>query len=92
MTRFLSRAVLIKNGTSGNLPQRSVYAVYEDKRKAIWVMTENYICRLKDIKKGIFECYRYNKKPSFGELVRPVMYQDDGRHFLAGHQRRFFAI
>jgi signal transduction histidine kinase/ligand-binding sensor domain-containing protein/DNA-binding response OmpR family regulator len=84
-----SRAVLIKNGTSGNLPQRSVYAVYEDKRKAIWVMTENYICRLKDIKKGIFECYRYNKKPSFGELVRPVMYQDEDDIFWLGTNEGF---
>ncbi len=61
--------------TSG-LPQKEVYAVFEDHQKSIWIATENYLCRLLDIDKGIFQHFRYQLAPSYSEQVRPVICQD----------------
>jgi len=69
--------------TSG-LPQKEVYAVFEDHQKSIWIATENYFCRLIDIDKGIFQHFRYQPAPSFNEQVRPVIAQDKNGIFWLG--------
>lgn len=55
---------------------KRVCTVFEDRNGIIWTLTENFLSRLIDADKGIFEHIRYNNNPPYSELVRPVIYQD----------------
>jgi signal transduction histidine kinase/ligand-binding sensor domain-containing protein/DNA-binding response OmpR family regulator len=59
-----------------SLPQREVFALLENHKGQLLVMTENYLCRLMDREKGIFDCIRYQPKPSYQQQVRPVIFED----------------
>jgi serine phosphatase RsbU (regulator of sigma subunit)/ligand-binding sensor domain-containing protein len=68
---------------STGLPQKEVFAVFEDNQKNIWAATENYFCKLVDIDKGIFQSYRYQASLPYNQRVRPVIYQDSkGKYWL----------
>ncbi len=69
-----------KNG----LPQKEVYAVFEDQNKNIWAATENYFCNLIDIDKGIFNYYRYQTSLPYNQRERPVIHQDSKGIFWIG--------
>lgn len=66
------------------LPQKEVYAVFEDRQRNIWIATENYLSRLTDIEKGIFQNFRYLPLASSDEQVRPVICQDKKGIFWIG--------
>ncbi len=66
------------------LPQRNVCAVVEDKNDRIWIATENYICCLTDIEKGIFKKYNYRHETQNSEQARVVIYQDLKNNFWLG--------
>ncbi len=69
--------------TSG-LPQKEVYAVFEDHKKDIWVATENFFCRLINVDKGIFQNFQYQESLPYNQRVRPVLYQDSKERFWLG--------
>ena len=69
---------------SSGIPQKAVYAVFEDHQKNIWVATENFFCRLTNIDKGIFQCYRYQSSLPYNQQVHPVIYQDNKDIFWIG--------
>lgn len=66
------------------LPQKEVYAVWEDQEKNIWIATENYFCLLSDVNDGIFQSYRYQVPLPYNQRVRPVIYQDGQGNFWLG--------
>jgi len=66
------------------LPQKEVYAVFEDHKKNIWIATENFFCQLINVDSGIFQCYRYQASLPYGQRVRPVIYQDNNEIFWLG--------
>ena len=74
------------------LPQKEVYAVFEDHQKNIWVATENFFCRLIDVDKGIFQNYRYQESLPYNQRVRPVIYQDSKDKILAWNKKWFAAF
>ena len=69
---------------SKSLPQKEVYSVFEDHQKNIWVATENFFCRLTNVYKGTFQCYRYQSSLPYSQQVRPVIYQDNKDIFWIG--------
>ncbi len=69
---------------STGLPQKEVFAVFEDNQKNIWVATENFFCKLIDPDKGIFQSYRYQASLPYNQRVRPVIYQDNKGTFWLG--------
>lgn len=66
------------------LPQKEVYAVFEDQNKNIWAATENFFCKLIDIDKGIFDYYRYQTSLPYNQRERPVIHQDSKGMFWIG--------
>jgi signal transduction histidine kinase/ligand-binding sensor domain-containing protein/CheY-like chemotaxis protein len=66
------------------LPQKEVYAVYEDQEQNIWTATENFFCRLINKDNGIFQSYRYQSPLPYNQRVRPVIYQDSKGTFWLG--------
>jgi signal transduction histidine kinase/DNA-binding response OmpR family regulator/streptogramin lyase len=72
-----------ESDTTG-LPQKEVFAVFEDHQKNIWAATENYFCRLIDIQKGIFQSFQYQTPLLYNQRVRPVIYQDNSGIFWLG--------
>ncbi len=69
---------------NSGLPQKEVYAVFEDQQRRIWIATENYFSRIVDFDKGIFQNFRYQPAQSFNEEVRPVICQDSKGIFWIG--------
>lgn len=69
---------------STGLPQKEVFTVFEDMNKNIWAITENYLCKLTDIDKGIFNSYRYSQVLPYNRRVRPIIYQDKSGMFWIG--------
>ncbi|MDP3443726.1 MAG: two-component regulator propeller domain-containing protein, partial [Ignavibacteria bacterium] len=61
---------------TNGLPQKEVYAVFEDKQHIIWIATENFLSKLIDREKGIFDHFRYQPTPELIIQVRPVIFQD----------------
>mgnify|MGYP000061885062 CR=1 FL=1 len=59
-----------------SIPQKQVYSLFEDKDHNIWLATENYLCRVVNFEKGIFEKFNYQNAPSSDEQVRTVITQD----------------
>ncbi|MEO8232517.1 MAG: two-component regulator propeller domain-containing protein, partial [Ignavibacteriota bacterium] len=72
--------ILDKSG----LPQKEVYAVFEDHQDNIWAATESFFCRLVDVDKGTFQNYRYLETPQYNQRTRPVIYQDAKDRFWIG--------
>ncbi len=66
------------------LPQREVFAVYEDHKGDIWIATENYFCKLTDYKKGTFKTFRYNKNIPKNEIAQVCIYEDTKSVFWIG--------
>ncbi|GBD91159.1 sensor histidine kinase TodS [bacterium BMS3Abin04] len=66
------------------LPQREVYSIFEDDQLNIWVLTENYICKLIDTEKGYFKKIKYINLTQTNERVRPVVCQDGKQRFWIG--------
>jgi signal transduction histidine kinase/ligand-binding sensor domain-containing protein/AraC-like DNA-binding protein len=58
------------------LPQKQVFAVFEDSRGNIWIATENFLCKLLDEEKGRFQHFRYQPGPAYNEQVRLVIHED----------------
>lgn len=69
---------------NSGLPQKEVYAVFEDQQRSIWIATEYYFSKLIDIEKGTFQNFRYQPAPSNNEQVRPVICQDKKGIFWLG--------
>lgn len=69
---------------NSGLPQKEVYSVFEDQQHNIWIATENYLSRLIDKDKGIFQHFRYQTELSSYEEVRTVFYQDPEGIFWIG--------
>lgn len=69
---------------SSGLPQKEVYAVFEDRQNSIWIATENYFSRIVDIDKGIFQKFRYQSSSSLSGQVRTVITQDNQGIFWLG--------
>lgn len=66
------------------LPQKEVYAVFEDHQNNLWAATESYFCKLVDVDRGIFENYRYLETLPYNQRTRPVIYQDAKENFWIG--------
>ena len=66
------------------LLQKGVYSVFEDREGSIWIATENFISRLINIDKGIFQHFCYKPVKSYNEQVRTVIYQDQKGIFWLG--------
>ncbi len=62
------------------LPQKIVYCVFKDRLGKIWAATNNYLCKLVNIKRGIFKKYLYNKIKR-KDIFRPHIYQDKNGNF-----------
>ncbi|MDP2366393.1 MAG: triple tyrosine motif-containing protein, partial [Ignavibacteria bacterium] len=58
------------------LKQKEVYCVFEDRQGSIWTVSENFLSKIINIEKGIFQHFRYQPAKSYNEQVRPVIYQD----------------
>lgn len=67
-----------------DVKDKRVCTVFEDRDGNIWTVTENFISRLIDADKGIFQHIRYNFDPDYSELVRAVVYQDNNGIFWLG--------
>ncbi len=80
------KAIQYKFNPSNNLglPQKEVYAVFEDREKSIWIATENYFSKLIDIDKGIFQNFRYQSSQPNNEQVKTVISQDGTGLFWLG--------
>jgi signal transduction histidine kinase/ligand-binding sensor domain-containing protein/DNA-binding response OmpR family regulator len=64
------------------LPQKEVFAIFEDRDGTIWIATKNYLSRLVDAETGSFRHYQYSRRIT-DELVRPQIFQDEqGRIWL----------
>ena len=79
-----ARQYKFKSSDSTGLPQKEVFAVFEDHEKIIWAATENYFCRIIDIDKGIFQSFSYQTPLAYNQRVRPVIYQDSKGTFWIG--------
>jgi signal transduction histidine kinase/ligand-binding sensor domain-containing protein/DNA-binding response OmpR family regulator len=79
-----AKQVKFNPANNSGLPQKEVYAVFEDSQRGIWIATENYFSKLIDIDKGIFQNFRYQPAPSNNEQVRPVIFQDKNGIFWLG--------
>ncbi len=69
---------------NSGLPQKEVYAVFEDQQHDIWIATENYFSKLIDIENGTFQNFRYQPAQSNNEQVKPVICQDRKGIFWLG--------
>lgn len=66
------------------LPEKDVYTVFEDRQKNIWVITEFYLCKLKDNEKGIFEHSLRLPISESSTTPKSVLYQDKQNIFWIG--------
>ena len=66
------------------LPQKEVYAVFEDHQNNIWAATESFFCKLVNVDDGTFQNYRYLETLRYNQRSRPVIYQDDKDRFWIG--------
>jgi len=66
------------------IPEKDVFCVFEDMKSQIWILTENYLCKLLDRKNGIFSRPVHLGLPSFNEPARTVIYQDNDSIFWIG--------
>ncbi len=71
-----SKQFLHKLSDKQGLPQKDVFALLENHKGHLLLLTENYLCRLVDQEKGTFDCILYQPKPSYGQQVRPVIFED----------------
>jgi signal transduction histidine kinase/ligand-binding sensor domain-containing protein/DNA-binding response OmpR family regulator len=65
------------------LPQKEVFAVFEDRKGGIWIATRNYLSKLIDVKEEKFRHYQYTQR-MIDELVRPQIYEDVKGTFWLG--------
>ncbi len=79
-----ARQYKFNSSDTTGLPQKEVFAVFEDHEKIIWAATENYFCRLIDIDEGIFQSFRYQTPLLYNQRVRPVIYQNSKGTFWIG--------
>ena len=79
-----------KNKPEG-VPQKNVFTVYEDKEGQLWIVTENFLSKMTDKKKGIFKHHRYNIDPEYFLHIRPVLY-DDGKKLWLGTKKGLLAF
>lgn len=59
------------------LPQRDIFTVFEDESGDLWIASMNFLSKMIDRENGIFKHYRYLKKESSNQIVRPVLYNYD---------------
>ncbi|MGH7564489.1 MAG: two-component regulator propeller domain-containing protein [Gemmatimonadota bacterium] len=71
-------------GDQGGLPEPIVFDVVKDREGSIWVVTENYLCKLVDPERGLFRSLRYNERPTSGQWTFPSTVQDSSRVFWLG--------
>lgn len=70
--------------SSHGIPEKDVFCVFEDLKGQIWVLTENYLCKLLDRENGIFSRPVHLGLPSFNEPARTIIYQDNDSIFWIG--------
>ncbi len=80
----IARQYKFNPANNSGLPQKEVYAVFEDQQRSIWIATENYLSKLIDIDKGIFQNFRYQSSSSLSGQVRTVIEQDNQGIFWLG--------
>lgn len=78
------RQYKFNDADKSGLPQKEIYAVFEDHQKNIWVATESFFCRLINHDKGVFQNYRYQESLPYSQRARPVVYQDKKEIFWLG--------
>ena len=71
-------------GRINGLPQKDVYGLFVDDSGSLWVVTENYLSRLADREKGIFNNYRYNMMATNNAVLHPFIYEDKSGTFWIG--------
>jgi len=65
------------------LPEKTVLALFADRRGTLWLATESYLCKLVDVEEGIFHNVRFRRYPIRSRSLRPVIQQDGaGRLWL----------
>lgn len=69
---------------TNSMPEKDVFCVFEDLKGQIWIITENYLCKLSDQQKGTFGRPVHLGLPSFNEPARAVIYQDNDSIFWIG--------
>lgn len=70
-----ARQYKFNRSDSHGLPQKEVFSMFEDENKNIWAVTENYLCKLVDAEKGIFQKFLYRELLPYNQRVRPVIYK-----------------
>jgi signal transduction histidine kinase/DNA-binding response OmpR family regulator/streptogramin lyase len=69
-------------GRADGLRERTVYGVFEDRRGAIWAVTEHHIGRLDDPATGRFTSYRHTPQDaSEADDLFPAVHEDAGGYF-----------
>lgn len=71
-------------GDSLSIPEKEVYTVYEDHKNIIWIITENYLCKVVDAEKGIFKTVLRLTRPALNKTARSVLFRDDQNIFWIG--------
>lgn len=66
------------------LPQKEIYYVLEDSHQTIWIATLNYLSKLIDVDRGIFQHFRYQTDFVTNDEVKPIIYQDTQGNFWVG--------
>ncbi|HKL31576.1 MAG TPA: two-component regulator propeller domain-containing protein [Tangfeifania sp.] len=69
---------------SNSIPEKEVYTVYEDHKNTIWIITENYLCKLIDAEKGVFKTALRLSRSTSNKTARSVLFQDDQNVFWIG--------
>lgn len=58
------------------IPHKGVSAVFEDKAGVIWIVTENFLSKMIDSEKGVFEHFKLQNNPMYSATKRCVIYED----------------
>jgi signal transduction histidine kinase/ligand-binding sensor domain-containing protein/CheY-like chemotaxis protein len=69
---------------SAGLPEKEVYSVIEVPDSSIWIVSENYLCKLINAEKGIFEIKLQLPLSANNKIVRTVIYYDNQHIFWIG--------
>lgn len=66
------------------LPEKDVYSITEASDGSIWIVTENYLCKLINAEKGIFEIKLRLSFSSSNKTARTVIYHENQHIFWIG--------
>jgi signal transduction histidine kinase/ligand-binding sensor domain-containing protein/DNA-binding response OmpR family regulator len=72
-----------RNNPNG-LPLSNIISIFEDKNGIIWIVTENFLSKMTDRKKGIFKHFKLHNNPIRSTTKRCVIYEDGKNQLWLG--------